>query len=135
MRNWQEWKNASRRLKLISNPNIRWFILLPLILLIGCGGKEPEIKTSRIVIDELICDDGVRIFEGRVLALQGIKSVSVNMSNQQAEISFQSDKVDEETIFSHLLEFGFTVNGTAGNEAARKRLPSCCFEKVEEGLE
>ncbi|MCF7809189.1 MAG: hypothetical protein K9M49_05210 [Candidatus Marinimicrobia bacterium] len=80
----------------------------------------------------MICDDGVRIFEGRVLALEGIKSVSVNMNDKQAEISFLSDKVSLDAITTHLLEFGFTVDGTSGNKAARKRLPSCCLEPEED---
>ena len=109
----------------------RWTALGFFLLLFGCGDSNPKLVTIEMVVDELICDDGVRIFEGRVLTLQGIKSVTVNINEQTAKISYRNDQLKQDQIASHVMEFGFTVDGEVGNLVARKRLPACCFASNE----
>jgi len=103
-------------------------IPIMLTLLVACG-SEPRVVTMELDVAELRCADGVRIFEGRVLSLQGIKSVSVNMNEHKANISFSNDQLTSDQLISHVMEFGFTVGGEPGNPVARKRLPACCFEE------
>lgn len=80
---------------------------------------------------ELVCSDGQKIFEGRILELKGIKSVTVNIDSQKAQLRYRENLVSPEQIISHLNEAGFTVNGTPGNPIAQGRLPECCFQPME----
>ena len=133
MKSWPIWKNVSRKWKASSSMRYaKWAILALVLVLFSCGGSEPKVVTVEISVDELICSDGVRIFEGRVLALQGIKAVTVNMNEHKAKVSFHDDQLDLAQVSDHLMEFGFTVDGKAGNQIARKRLPACCLRDAEE---
>lgn len=130
MRSWPAWRSDCRKSRVVSRMKLRSWTSIPLILvfLIGCG-SEPKIVTVDLEVSELICDDGVRIFEGRVLSLQGIKSVAVNMAEQKATIGYSNDQLTQDQLHAHLMEFGFTIDGKQGNPAARRRLPACCFEE------
>ena len=108
---------------LITAPLI--FILLGLVL-ISCE-KESKILHLELDISELVCMDGQKIFEGRILDLEGIKSVSANIQTQKAQISFWDNQVSAAEIEAHLGDFGFTIDGKPGNEVSRGRLPQCCF--------
>ncbi len=79
-------------------------------------------------VAELICEDGQKTFESRILDLEGIRSVTVNINTHIAEISFKDSDLSEPAIVDHLRAYGFSVNDQPGNAAARKRLPSCCLE-------
>ena len=122
------WKNAYRRLNLknrilISSTFV--FIILGL-LLISCG-KEAKILHLELEIAELVCMDGQKIFEGRILDLEGIKTFSANIQTQKAQISYWENQVSADEIEAHLGDYGFTIDGKPGNEVARGRLPQCCF--------
>ena len=78
-------------------------------------------------VAELVCDDGQKLLEGRILDLKGIRSVTANIETHKAEIIYRGTDLTEAQILDHLLDFGFTVNGQSGNPAAYRRLPSCCF--------
>ena len=97
-------------------------------LILSCE-REARILTLELEIDELICSDGQRLFEGRLLELEGIKSVTVNIQTHKAQIRYRENQVTVESINSHLQEFGFTIDGVPGNAAARTRLPSCCLDQ------
>ncbi|NQV16488.1 hypothetical protein HQ531_13585 [bacterium] len=96
-------------------------------LLQSCSNKA-EIVNLELNIEELVCSDGQLVFEGRILALEGIKAVTANIQNQKAQIRFRNNQVSEEQIKTHLLDFGFTINDVPGNTVARGRLPACCFK-------
>ena len=92
--------------------------------------KESRILVIELDIAELVCMDGQKIFEGRILELDGIKSVSANIQTQKAQIHFREHEVSAKEIEAHLAAFGFTIDGVAGKEAARGRLPQCCFSQM-----
>ena len=122
------WKNVCRRLNL-KNKGIRITRLILVILgcvLISCE-SESKILKLELTIDELICTDGQHIFEGRILELEGIKTVSANIQTRKAQIKYRDSQVSAEEIEDHLKAFGFTIDGVPGNEIAQGRLPSCCF--------
>ena len=102
------------------------FLLLIGSVLLNTCGSEPRIVTQELDVKELVCEDGLKVFEGRVLELNGIKSVTVNIQAHKATIVFQESKLSAEKLQDHLLGFGFTVNGEQGNAVSRKRLPACC---------
>lgn len=79
-------------------------------------------------IDELVCVDGQRLLEGRILELEGIKSVTANIQKHKAQIKYRDTQVTARQIEEHLHEFGFTIDGVPGNSIAFGRLPSCCKE-------
>ncbi len=98
-------------------------------MIVSCN-RETRILTLELEIDELICSDGQRLFEGRVLELEGIRTVTVNTQTRKAQIKYREQHVSADQIKTQLLEFGFTVNGVAGNSIARNRLPDCCLNKL-----
>ena len=124
------WKNACRRLNLKSRTLMRviWLFLLLSILLISCE-KETKILMLELDIAELICKDGQNILEGRILELEGIKTVSTNIETHKAQIRFRENMISAAEIQNHLFEFGFTIDNEPGNQIARGRLPQCCFAK------
>jgi len=129
-----DWRNDFRRWKL-KNKAIKpvfWFFLF-LTLLIGACEKESKIVTLELDIAELICRDGQNIFEGRVLELEGIKAVSVNIQTRKAQVKFRDSLVSESEIKEHLAAFGFTIDGVDGNPVARGRLPQCCLAENSAG--
>ena len=83
----------------------------------------------RLKIDELVCLDGQHALEGQLLSLPGIKSVAANFQNQQVLISYYGNQQQESAVRNQLLGFGFTVDGQAGDPAARRRLPTCCLRQ------
>lgn len=97
-------------------------------LLSSCE-REARVLTLELEIDELICSDGQRLFEGRLLELEGIKTVTANIQTHKAQIKYREIQVSVEQVKAHLLEFGFTIDGVPGNVVARNRLPSCCLEQ------
>ncbi|NQV50987.1 MAG: heavy-metal-associated domain-containing protein [Candidatus Marinimicrobia bacterium] len=106
-------------------------ISLPLFLFLGlvlwtCG-KAPSVLIVELEIEELVCADGQRIFEGRILELDGIKSVTANIKLQKAQIKYKDNLVSAVEIENHLAAFGFTIDGVPGNAVARSRLPGCCL--------
>jgi len=131
MRNWLAWKNACRRLNLKNRAQFMGVMVLLLLLidlmLFSCSREARELSLE-MEISELVCDDGLHVFEGRILELNGIKSVTANIETHKAIISYHENQLSAEKIKSHLLDFGFTVDGQAGKPVARKRLPACCFE-------
>ena len=128
MRNWLIWRSVFRRLKLKNKTQFAplALVLFLSILLFSCE-KESNVLTLELEIDELVCSDGQRIFEGRILELQGIKSVTANIKMQRAQIKYKDNLVSALAIEKHLAEFGFTIDGIPGNAIARNRLPSCCL--------
>jgi len=98
------------------------------ILLWSCG-KDASVLTIELEIEELICVDGQRLFEGRILELDGIKSVTANIELQKAQIRYKDNLVSAVEIEQHLADFGFTIDGIRGNAIARSRLPSCCLNQ------
>ena len=82
--------------------------------------------TLELEIQELICLDGRHILESRILSLTGIKAVTANIQTRKAQIRYREQHISAEEIKAYLLDFGFTIDGVKGNNAARKRLPSCC---------
>ncbi len=73
--------------------------------------------------------DGQKIFEGRILELKGIKTVSTNIQTRKAQIHYRDNQVSATEIKAHLGNVGFTIDGVPGNEVARGRLPQCCFKQ------
>lgn len=124
------WKNVSRRLKLKNRKSLK-----PILLIIGLTlfftscEKESKILVLEIDIAELVCMDGQKIFEGRILELEGIRAVSANIQTRKALIRYRDSQVSSLEIKAHLAEFGFTLDGEPGNTIARGRLPQCCFNK------
>jgi hypothetical protein len=124
------WKNVSRRSNLINrilNKTI-WFIIALGLILSSCE-KESKILVLELDIAELICIDGQKIFEGRILELEGIKSVSANIQTRKAQIHYRDNQVSAVKIETHLGDYGFTIDGVPGNDVARGRLPQCCFNQ------
>ena len=97
-------------------------------MMITCE-KEPQVQLLKFEIKELICQDGQRIFEGRLLELGGIKTFSTNIKTQKAEIRYWDNQIKAIEVEKHLSDFGFTIDGVQGNNIARKRLPSCCLNE------
>jgi len=71
--------------------------------------------------------DGQKIFEGRILELAGIKTVSANIQTHKVQIRYRDNQVSAAEIIAHLGDFGFTIDDVPGNEVTRGRLPQCCF--------
>ncbi len=95
-------------------------------LTISSCEKQGQILVMELNISELVCADGQRIFEGRILDLEGIKSVTANIQTQKAQIKYRDQQVSAQQIETHLSDYGFTIDGVPGNNIARNRLPSCC---------
>jgi len=91
--------------------------------------KEAKILVLELDIAELVCKDGQNIFEGRILELEGIKSVTTNIQTGKAKISYRDNQVSAAEIEAHLGDSGFTIDGVPGNTVARGRLPQCCFNQ------
>ncbi|MCF7826927.1 MAG: hypothetical protein K9N29_09780 [Candidatus Marinimicrobia bacterium] len=98
------------------------------LTLLSCE-KEAKILVLDLDIAELVCRDGQKIFEGRILELDGIKSVTANIQTRKAKISYRDNQVSAAEIETHLSEYGFTIDGVPGNTVARGRLPQCCFNQ------
>jgi hypothetical protein len=120
------WKNVSRRLNLKNR--IQLFAILIALVLISCE-KEAKILVLELDIAELVCMDGQKIFEGRILELEGIKAVSANIQAHKAQIRYRENQVSAAEIQTHLGDYGFTIDDVPGNVVARGRLPQCCFSQ------
>jgi len=105
-----------------------WLLIAFGLLLSSCE-QESKILMLELHIDELVCRDGQKIFEGRILELEGIKTVSANIQTCKAQIRYRDKQVSAAEIEAHLSDFGFTIDGMPGNVVARGRLPQCCFNQ------
>lgn len=105
------------------------FILLSLVLagIISCS-NEAEVELA-VHIPELRCTDGQHLIESYLLELDGIRSVAVNLDQRHLTVRYKNKTISEDVLLSTLLSKGFTVDGLAGDQNARRRLPSCCLEE------
>ncbi|MBC8376009.1 MAG: hypothetical protein H8E26_08170 [FCB group bacterium] len=105
---------------------INWLVIVLALIFTSCE-KESRIVVLELDIAELVCVDGQKIFEGRILELEGIKTVSANIQTHKAQIRYRDNQVSAAEIKAHLGDFGFTIDNVPGNDVARGRLPQCCF--------
>ena len=121
-------KNGCRRLNLKNRILFitSWLVIVLALTLTSCE-KESKILVLELDIAELICMDGQKIFEGRILELAGIKTVSANIQTHKVQIRYRDNQVSAAEIIAHLGDFGFTIDDVPGNEVTRGRLPQCCF--------
>jgi len=103
-----------------------WLVIVLALIFTSCE-KESKILVLELDIAELVCMDGQKIFEGRILELEGIKTVSANIQTHKAQIRYRENQVSAAEIEAHLGDYGFTIDAVPGNVIARGRLPQCCF--------
>ena len=64
-------------------------------------------KTRIINIDGMTCDGCVKSVHNAVESLEGVQTVSVELENNLATVSFDSDKVSAQDIANEIEEAGF----------------------------
>jgi copper chaperone CopZ len=106
-----------------------WLLLLLVGFSLFSCSHEAKILSLDLDVNELVCEDGQKLFEGRILELDGITAVTVNIEAHKAMVKFRDSQLNEKMIIDHILDFGFTVNGLPGNPAAHRRLPACCLSE------
>lgn len=64
-------------------------------------------ETRIINIDGMTCDGCVKSVHSAVESLEGVETVSVELANNLATVSFDSDKVSAQDIANEIEEAGF----------------------------
>ena len=75
---------------------------------------------------EAECGECEVLLQDKLLAIKGIKSVSVDLETETIEVRYNSVHVSDTDIKTAILAAGFSADGEKGYKEARKNLPDCC---------
>jgi len=104
--------------------------LLPMVILIaafmaGCG-EPADLKTEVITAKTMVCGSCVKNVEKAVYAVEGVKSVAVDLEAKNVTVKYVSTNTNLETIELAIADAGYDANGRKRDPAAYEKLDACC---------
>lgn len=88
--------------------------------IIGIGNQYAEFETKAE------CANCEVLLQDKLLAIKGIKSVTLDLDSEVISVRYNGNQVDENEIKTAILAAGFSVDGEKGYKEPRKNLPDCC---------
>ncbi len=99
-------------------------ILLCAAVLAGCGG--PELRTEVISAKTMICGMCEGNVEKAVYAVEGVKSVEVDLKSKFVTVRFIPAQTNLPTIERAITDAGYDANDKTRDPGAYEKLDACC---------
>jgi len=94
-------------------------------LLTGCG--EPgDLKTEVIKANTMVCGSCVKNVEKAVYAVEGVKSVAVDLAAKNVTVKYLAKNTNLGTIELAIADAGYDANDRKRDPAAYEKLDACC---------
>ena len=100
------------------------FILIS-VLLTGCT-KKRDLDTTTIAVNSMVCGSCAKKIEKAVYAVEGVKSVDVDIDKKTAKVGFVSTQTNLETIEIAITDAGYDANNRKRDANAYEKLEACC---------
>ena len=100
--------------------------LIVLFILFFSGILKASEKTAEISLPTIQCGMCVRTIEKALDKLGGVINIDIDVENKKALVTFDDTKTDLLKIEDAITKAGYSVNEKKADEAAYKKLHSCC---------
>jgi len=94
-------------------------------VLIGCG-EPADLKTEVIKANTMVCGSCVKNVEKAVYAVEGVKSVAVDLKAKIVTVKYIAKNTNLETIELAIADAGYDANDRKRDPAAYEKLDACC---------
>ena len=105
---------------------IKILFLVTATVLFATGCNKTEASTTSINVKSAVCETCVNNIETAVKNVDGVKSVSLDLETQFANVVFDKSKTNVPAIESAIVMAGYSANGYQPNKKALDDLPQCC---------
>ncbi len=105
------------------------FLLLPAILFIGCL-KTDGLETASIKADTMVCGSCVKNVEKALYAVEGVKSVNVDLDKHLVEVKFVPAQTNLGTLEHAITDAGYNANDKKRDLGAYEKLDACCKKDI-----
>jgi len=100
-------------------------ILLAAALLVGCASPD-DLKTDVVTANTMVCGSCVKNVEKAVYAVEGVKSVAVDLKEKLVTVKYVPAQTNLQTIELAIADAGYDANDRKRDPAAYDRLDACC---------
>jgi copper ion binding protein len=116
----------------ISRPSSRTLVLSMIIILTlasgpagGCG-RNDDLRTEVISAKTMVCGMCEDNIEKAVYAVEGVKSVDVDLKGKTVKVQFVAAQTNLPTIERAITDAGYDANDKRRDPAAYEKLDACC---------
>ncbi len=102
------------------------FLILSLVIFLGCGSKSVQTETAVIKIPTSICGECARTIKNAVMKVNGVTTADINTETKLAVIEFISTSAKVAEIEHAIVMAGYGANGKQRDAEAFEKLPDCC---------
>jgi mercuric ion binding protein len=99
--------------------------LLVAVLLAGCSDKS-NLQTEVIRAKTMVCGSCQKNVEKAVYAVEGVKSVNVDLKEKLVTVQFVPAQTNLQTIERAITDAGYDANDKHRDPAAYEKLDACC---------
>jgi len=100
------------------------FMLIAAVL-IGCG-EPADLQTEVVMANTMVCGSCVKNVEKAVYAVEGVKSVAVDLKEKAVTVKYLAASTNLQTIELAIADAGYDANERERDPAAYEKLDACC---------
>lgn len=100
-------------------------LILPALILVGCL-KQEGLQSATIKATSMVCGTCADNVEKAVFAVEGVKSVSVDLKEKTVEVKYVPEQTNLQTLESAITDAGYDANDRKRDAAAYDKLDACC---------
>lgn len=107
---------------------LRLALLVPAIVLVlgpGCG-RSDDLQTEVISARTMVCGMCENTIEKAVYAVEGVKSVDIDLKEKTVMVKFVGAQTNLRTIERAITDAGYDANDKPRDPGAYEKLDACC---------
>lgn len=97
-----------------------------LALTLAACGDDPDLTTEVISTATIVCGMCEDQIEKAVYAVEGVKSVAVDLKGKTVEVKYLSSRTNLPTLERAITDIGYDANGRPADPGAYDKLDACC---------
>lgn len=99
--------------------------MLVVLVVAGCGGGS-DLQTEVIGAGTMVCGMCEDNIEKAVYAVEGVKSVDVDLKEKNVKVQFAAAQTNLQTIERAITDAGYDANKKSRDPGAYEKLDACC---------
>lgn len=100
-------------------------LFLPALLFAGCL-KQDGLESASIAANSMVCGSCSKNVEKALYAVEGVKSVNVDLKLKMVEVKFVPDQTNLLTLERAVTDAGYDANDKKRDLGAYDKLDACC---------
>ncbi len=100
-------------------------LLLLSVLLVGCMNQQ-GLETATVKATSMVCETCAKNVKDAVFAVEGVKSVDVDMKEKVVTVKYVPSQTNLETLERAVTDAGYDANDKKRDQAAYDKLDACC---------